>query len=50
MYIKARCISTWRYENRVSKHFVIHRLKKGVSVSVFVTVTSRKPEYPQTEL
>ena len=29
---------------------IIHRLKKGVSVSVFVTVTSRKPEYPQTEL
>ena len=28
----------------------IHRLKKGVSVSVFVTVTSRKLEYPQTEL
>ena len=28
----------------------LHRLKKGVSVSVFVTVTSRKPEYPQTEL
>ena len=27
-----------------------HRLKKGVSVSVFVTVTSQKPEYPQTEL
>ena len=27
-----------------------HRLKKGVSVSVFVTVTSRKPEYPRTEL
>ena len=27
-----------------------HRLKKGASVSVFVTVTSRKPEYPQTEL
>ena len=27
-----------------------HRLKKGVSVSVFVTVTSRKLEYPQTEL
>ena len=27
-----------------------HRLKKGVSVSVFVTVTLRKPEYPQTEL
>ena len=27
-----------------------HRLKKGVSVSVFVTVTSRKPEYSQTEL
>ena len=27
-----------------------HRLKKGVFVSVFVTVTSRKPEYPQTEL
>ena len=25
-----------------------HRVKKGVSV--FVTVTSRKPEYPQTEL
>ena len=27
-----------------------HRLKKGVSVSVFVTVTSRKLEHPQTEL
>ena len=27
-----------------------HRLKKGVSVSVFVTATSLKPEYPQTEL
>ena len=27
-----------------------HRLKKGVSVSVFVTVASRKLEYPQTEL
>ena len=27
----------------------IHRLKKGVSVSVFVTVTSRKLEYPQTD-
>ena len=27
-----------------------HRLKKGVSVSFFVTVTSGKPEYPQTEL
>ena len=27
-----------------------HRLKKGVSVSVFVPVTSRKPEYPRTEL
>ena len=29
---------------------LINRLKKGVSVSVFVTVIQRKPEYPQTEL
>ena len=27
-----------------------HRLKQGVSVSVFVTSTSRKPEYPQQSL
>ena len=28
----------------------IHRLRKGVPVSVFASVTSRKPEYLQTEM
>ena len=39
-----------RLVQRLREKESLHRLKKGVSVSVFATVTSRKPEYPQTEL
>ena len=39
-----------KYVSFSAKTLLSHRLKKGVSVSVFVTVTSRKLEYPQTEL
>ena len=47
LYVEHSRSLIWFFEDF---KFAYHRLKKGVYVSVFVTVTSRKPEYPQTEL
>ena len=47
-----RCQSRWTPITIIIIIIIINirRLKKGVSVSVFVTVTPRKLEYPHTEL
>ena len=47
--VRLSFFATRRYPSRILKN-TTHRLKKDLSVSVFLTVTSRKPEYPQTEL